>query len=263
LTVEGKCFTPVKVSKNRNDYTSTGVRTALLSEAIDVLVARDGADTLKNFDGIFFLYAGDTAAQQRTSLYWPHRATFTHKGERWSYFICPEGGGTMKDISTICHEFGHMLGLPDLYAKPEVPDSEGTPVVIDPTEKQKLILSPIEGTTNECFKIPIRDDGSEYFLLENRRKTGFDTDLRGEGLLIWRVVEGRPILEESHGVTTSEGPRVFPTSVPYPSKANHSFTPYTTPSSKGVKPGSKQLFITNIRRLADGRIAFQVGYEYY
>jgi hypothetical protein len=52
-------------------------------------------------------------------------------------------------------------------------------------------------------KVLARPDGSEYFLLENRRKKGFDVSLPAEGLLIWRVIANRPILEESHGV---EGP---------------------------------------------------------
>ena len=48
----------------------------------------------------------------------------------------------------------------------------------------------------------------EYFLLENRRKTGFDHGLPAEELLIWRVVNDRPILEESHGVEGPTGPTV-------------------------------------------------------
>ena len=31
---------------------------------------------------------------------------------------------------------------------------------------------------------------SEYFLIENRRRTGYDTYLPGEGLLIWHIDEG-------------------------------------------------------------------------
>ena len=31
----------------------------------------------------------------------------------------------MDDISVFCHEFGHMLGLPDLYARPENPGQRG------------------------------------------------------------------------------------------------------------------------------------------
>ena len=80
------------------------------------------------------------------------------------------------------------------------------PCVIDPAVKQKLILSPINGSAEECYKVLLRPDGSEYLLLENRVKKGFDRDLPAEGLLIWRVVDGKPVLEESHGITTLDGP---------------------------------------------------------
>src|SRR5262249_50637925 len=134
------------------------------------------------------------------------------------------------------------------------------PAVIDPTVKQKLILAPVEDSAKECVKVLLKPDGSEYFLLENRHRKGFDQDLPGEGLLIWRVVGNRPILEESHGVEGPAGPRVFLGSVPFPSKANTAFTPYTVPSSRSQLGGGLPVHITNIRRLADGRITFQVGY---
>jgi len=137
-----------------------------------------------------------------------------------------------------------------------------TPAVLDPAVKQKLILAPVENSTNECFKVLARADGTEYFLLENRRKTGFDRILPGEGLLIWRVVNGKAILEESHGVEGPAGPRVFPTSVPFPSRANNAFTPYTTPSSRALLGGGRPVHITGIHALDDGRIAFHIGYEY-
>jgi M6 family metalloprotease-like protein len=294
LRIEGKVFKPIEVSKNRLDYTTTTNRNTLLGEAIDLLRERDGRDALKDMDGIFYLYAGARAATQKTSLFWPHRMTFVHKGERISYFICPEGGDRMASISVIAHEFGHMLGLPDLYAKPEVPEAEGLgvwctmatghgqdgrplhysawckeqigwlkPTMIDPAVPQKLILDPIETSSDECFKVMVKPDGSEYLLLENRTRKGFDRDLPGEGLLIWRVVDGRPVLEESHGVVGPQGPGRYLSSVPFPSKANTSFTPYTTPSSRPIKANGKPVHITNIRRLPDGRIAFQIGYEYF
>ncbi len=137
------------------------------------------------------------------------------------------------------------------------------PVVIDPAVKQKLILSPIEDSPNQCVKVLVRPDGSEYFFLENRRKKGFDAELPGEGLLIWRVVQNRPILEESHGVEGPSGPRVFLSAVPYPSSANNAFTPYTTPSSRAQLGGGLPVHITNIRRLPDGRVTFHIGYEFY
>jgi len=291
LKVEGKAFEYVEVSKKRAEY-ATGDRTVLLREALDKLLARDGKDALKDYDGVFFLYAGDRFPATRGSLYWPHRASVSHNGRRWAYFICPEGGARMATISVFCHEFGHMLGLPDLYARPENPGMEGLgvwcamanqigngrpqhfcawskerlgwlkPTILDPAVKQKLILSPIEDSPKECFKILLRPNSSEYLLLENRAKKGFDEGLPAQGLLIWRVVGNRPILEEAHGVEGPSGPRVFVGSVPYPSTANDAFTPFTTPSSRSQLGGGPPVYITNIRRLDDGRITFHIGYEY-
>ena len=81
-------------------------------------------------------------------------------------------------------------------------------------------------------------------------------------MLIWRVVANRPILEEAHGVEGPSGPRVYLPSVPFPSKANTAFTPYTTPSSRAQLGGGRPVFLTNIRQLADGRVAFHIGYEF-
>lgn len=292
LRVEGRVFEGVAVNRNRADYGNDRNRFALLTEVLDKLLARDGVNALADYDGLFFLYAGERVATNRGGLYWPHRASLSHRGQRWSYFICPEGGSRMANISVITHEFGHMLGLPDLYARPEAPGSEGlgiwctmatghgrdgrplhfsawckermgwlTPTVIDPTIKQKLVLAPITHSTKECFKVLIRPDGSEYLLLENRVAKTFDRDLPAEGLLIWRVVDGRPVLEESHGIAGPEGPGRYLTSVPYPSGSNNAFTPYTTPSSRSLKGGGRYVHITNITRLPDGRVSFHIGYE--
>jgi M6 family metalloprotease-like protein len=292
--VEGKVFPYVQVSKTRKDYDQSGPnRMNLLTEALDKLLERDGKDALKDFDGIYFMYAGGRYQTVRGSLYWPHRASVRHKGKMWPYFICPEGGGQMANISVICHEFGHLLGLPDLYARPENPGSEGVgvwcamsnqagngrpqhfsawckeqlgwlkPTTIDPRVPQKLVLAPIYTSPRECFKVLAKPDGSEYFLLENRTSHGFDASLPAQGLLVWRVVRGRPILEESHGVSGPSGPRVFPKEVPFPSSSNDAFTPFTVPSSRTQLPDGLSTYITNIRRLPDGRITFFVGYEYY
>jgi M6 family metalloprotease-like protein len=294
--LEGRVFDWVELSRKRADYaqgTNLFDKSLFLGEALDALRERVGADALAPFDGLLFIHAGERVrTANRGSLYWPHQGSFDHRGKRWRYVIGSEGGRRMASISTFCHEFGHMLGLPDLYAQPENPGSEGLgawcamsnensggrpqhfsawckerlgwlkPAVIDPTVKQKLILAPVENSTNECFKVLVRPDGSEYLLLENRRRQGFDASLPGEGLLIWRVTGGRPILEESHGVEGPAGPRVFPGSVPYPSRANNAFTPWTTPSSHALLGGGLPVYITNIRKLADGRVTFQIGYEY-
>jgi M6 family metalloprotease-like protein len=289
--VEGKVFNWIEASRKIADY-DKGDRMALLTESLDKLLERDGKDALKDFDGVFFVYAGPRYPGPRGSLYWPHRSSVSHKGKRWPYFIVDEGGPRMQGLSVLCHEFGHMLGMPDLYARPENPGMEGLgvwcnmsqqpdrmipqhfsawvkeklgwikPTVIDPTVKQKLVLAPIENSPKECFKVLIRSDGSEYLLLENRKKTSFDKSLPAEGLLIWHVLANRPTLKESHGIEGPAGPRSLPSEVPYPSGANDAYTPYTTPSSRSPLGGGLPVSITNIRRLEDGRISFQVGYDY-
>ena len=293
---EGRVFDWVRASKKRDDYnqgTNPTAKAVLLNEALDLVTARDGKDALEGLDGLFFLYAGERfPTTNRGSLYWPHRASFQRKDQRISYFICPEGGKAMTSISVFCHEFGHMLGLPDLYARPENPGSEGAgvwclmaselgkgrpqhmsawskeqlgwlkPAVIDPTEKQSLILAPVEGSATECFKVLIRRDASEYLLLENRQQRDFDTGLPASGLLIWRVVGGHPILEESHGIEGPLGPRVFLNSIPFPSASGHAFTPDTHPSSRSLLGGGLPVRINEIRQLPDGRITFTIGHSY-
>ena len=289
FSVEGKFFDWVEVSNKRQDYMK-GNRSALMTEAMDLILEQDGEDALKGYDGVFFLYAGNRVPTQRGGLYWPHRGSLTHKRKRWSYFIMQEGGNRMSDISVMCHEFGHMLGLPDLYSKDARAEGLSVwcamsnqagrgrpqhfsawckeqlgwlkPTVIDPRDKQKLILSPVERSANECFKVLLQPDGSEYLLLENRRQFGFDASLPSEGLLIWRVVNNRPVLEESHGIAGPAGPQAFRDAVPYPSSSNNSFTPYTTPSSKAKSGEGLPVHITNIRELSDGRVSFYIGYEF-
>lgn len=296
LKVEGRVFDWVEMPKKRGEYNigrSTTVRLGFFNAIVAAIQKRDGRNALKGFDGLAVIYAGERyPGANRGSMFWPHRSSVLVNLKSWPYVIVAEGGKRMSSISTMCHETGHILGLPDLYARPENPGSEGvgswcamsnqspngrpqhfsawckeqlgwlTPTVIDPSVKQRLVLSPIEGSTNECFKVLVRPDGAEYFLLENRRKQGFDASLSAEGLLIWRVVANRPILEEAHGVTGPTGPRAYLSSVPFPSKANTAFTPFTTPSSKPQLAGGKTVCISNIQQLPDGRVTFQIGYEF-
>lgn len=293
LRVEGKVFDYVAVSKDRMKY-AAGNKSMLFDEALGLLHKRDGDNVLDKYDGVFFLYAGARAKVEKGGIYWPHKSFYKYKGRSFNYFICPEGGAKMDSISVIAHEFGHMLGMPDLYDNANgTINGEGLgiwctmavghgkdgkpmhfsawckeklgwiePCVIDPTVKQKLILSPIVDSNKECYKVLVRPDGSEYLLLESRVKKGFDANLPGEGLLVWRVVNNKPVLQESHGITSVMGPKLFLNMVPFPSQANKAFTPYTTPSSQSPQGGGLPVWITNIRRLPDNRVTFYVGYEY-
>jgi M6 family metalloprotease-like protein len=295
LRVEGKVFEWVQLSKKRGDYvegSGTSNKTAPLTEALDKVTARDGKDVFKDFDGYLFIYAGERVQSNRGAVYYPHAGSIGPQGRRLPYLLGAEGGSRMTTISGFVKEFGQVIGLPDLAARPENAGSRGLgawcamsnplgdgrpehlcawskeklgwlkPTIIDPTVKQKLVLSPVEDSSKECFKVLVRPDGSEYLLLENRKKKGFDTDLPAEGLLIWRVVNDRPSLHESHGVDGPTAPIIHLGSVPFPSEANRAFTPGTTPSSRSPHGGGLPVHITEIRRLPDGRITFQIGYEY-
>jgi len=293
--LEGTVFDWVNVGKKRAEYiqgSGTSNKTAVLTDALAKVVARDGKDCFAHFDGFVFLYAGDKHQTNAGAVYFPHVGGVQHDGNRWNYLLTFEGGSKMTAVGGFAKLAGQILGLPDLAARKEDAGSRGLgpwcalsnpqtdarpqhygawakerlgwikPTVIDPTVKQKLILAPIEDSPKECFKILVRPNGSEYYLLENRRKKGFDTDLPGEGLLVWRVLNGRPQLVVSHGVEGPSGPLVHLTSVPFPSDANSAFTPDTTPSSRSPQGGGLPVHLTEIQRLPDGRIAFSIGYEY-
>lgn len=142
------------------------------------------------------------------------------------YVVQPElrgdgSSGLPITVGVFVHEHGHALGLPDLYdsdySSGGVGDWSGmsfganldggeTPALFDAWCKMKLgWLTPINYTLNyqnvpfPCaattpFAARLWKDGvagSQYFLVENRYKTNFDSFLPSNGLLIWHVDESK------------------------------------------------------------------------
>ena len=141
------------------------------------------------------------------------------------YFVtgAEKGDGTtdvIMQIGVFCHEYGHVLGLPDLYdtdnssygvgtwclmavgswgATYHSPDADHRPTHFCAWCKEQLgFITPIDVIGTETIQIPpvendpniyrLWDDtfqGERYFLIENRRAIGFDADILGEGLVIW------------------------------------------------------------------------------
>ena len=77
-----------------------------------------------------------------------------------------------------------------------------------------------------------RPAGPEYFLVENRQKTGFDADLPGDGLLVWHIDESQSgNTDENHykvGLIQADGKRDMEldhnrgdAGDPYPGSANN------------------------------------------
>src|SRR5262249_49351171 len=79
--VEGKVFDWVAVGKKRNDYSQgsgTSNRSGVAADALAKLEARDGKEVLKDFDGVFVIYAGSQVRTNRGSVYYPHAGMVMH-----------------------------------------------------------------------------------------------------------------------------------------------------------------------------------------
>ena len=178
-------------------------------------------------DNIYIIYAGKGEASYGSeSSVWPHRWTLDAAGASLrldgvkinNYGCCNEWDDIRPSgIGTFCHEFGHVMGLPDLYstdyggAERATPDSydvmdrgsynnDGrTPPAYSAFERNAMgwiDLQVIDGPdaitldniadSNTACIIPTGDK-TELFLLENRQLTGWDTYIPGHGMLIWHI----------------------------------------------------------------------------
>ncbi len=291
LAVKGKVFDWVALEKAREWFENRrmGDREGskeLLPKALALVQARDGEACFDEFDGIVFMYAGKQT-YLRPLMLWPHRASIKAGKRTLAYYLNSEGGKYFNAVGVHIHEFGHMLGLPDQYGAkhatgvgkwctmaighmgggesrtmrpfhlcPWCKERLGwiKPVVIDPAEKQMLRLGAIEKDGGQCFKIPMKPDGSECYLLENRQNVGFDRELEGTGLVIWQVKRSGVDVIEAHGRKVPNASLVELDEVPFPSLYNRDFTPDTTPSS------AASVYVTEIAE-KDGVIYFTVGVQ--
>jgi M6 family metalloprotease-like protein len=218
LDVTGAVTETVTLPKPRSAYASHpmgGSPGSAFVEAAALAEARDPA-ALRAADGIAFLYGGAPETRPSFAL-WPHRATVTVGGHRVPYYVHAVGDGAA--IGVHCHEFGHLLGLPDAYGAGHVTGcgdfclmaighrggpSQGAcspfslcawcrmrlgwsePVVLDPRVGQRIRLSPSD-RSGEVAVVPLSPRTDEYLLLEVRARTGFDAELPDAGLLVWHV----------------------------------------------------------------------------
>ncbi len=177
-------------------------------------------------DGVLVAHAGagaETGAFGIWSHAWSISPSLTLDGVVISdYNINPEeaGGGGPSSIGVFCHEYGHFLGLPDLYdVDYDPPGSDGTgdwslmsggswngggvsPSHFDAWSKSFLgFVNVINVTSNlNQVQLPaveynpvvyrlsnIISQPDEYWYVENRQMLGFDATLPGSGILIFHV----------------------------------------------------------------------------
>lgn len=178
-------------------------------------------------DGIFLIHAGGGAEAEpdpakRPHMIWSHKwvlpTPFVHQNVKvFAYSTEPEDGR----VGVFAHEFGHVLGLPDLYDTSYRTRGVGDWCLMGggswggngnkPTRMSAWCVSKLDWitpqnvTTNGAVKIDtLANDpkachrlwtggtkGPEYFLIENRQKTGQDSALPGGGLAIWHIDENQ------------------------------------------------------------------------
>ncbi|MBR1803399.1 MAG: M6 family metalloprotease domain-containing protein [Muribaculaceae bacterium] len=226
---------PVSVNYRSNqigNYYRSAFQSALSQVNAQVDYTKYDGDNDGMVDMVFFLVAGNTAAVQgneELGYLWPHMSTGigsgTYDGKRISRYACStEMNGSVLSpfvdgIGTICHEFTHVLGFPDLYDADYADNGQAhdpgdwdimaagtdlnygrTPAGYSIFERYsfgfanpKVISSEGEYTlgelssSNEGF-ILRTPQNKEYFIIENRQKnTKWDRYLPGHGMLVTRV----------------------------------------------------------------------------
>ena len=189
-------------------------------------------------DFVFLVYAGHNEAEgASTTTIWPHAWNMQDAGlyvtidnKLLGRYACTselrDNQGTERaGIGTFCHEFGHVLGLPDLYAtNNQKIKTQGawdimdygpynnngrTPPAYSAYERfflgwtRPLLLNQPANhyireiqSSNACGMITetgnsnlvgISPNPATFYLIENRQQTGWDTYLPGHGLMITKV----------------------------------------------------------------------------
>jgi len=200
---------------------------AVLAADPDVDYSHYDADNNGQMDGLFILFAGEGADWTgANNQIWPHMGglytpQYLDGIDIYIYSMEPEEmGGEIHSFGVFAHEYGHYLGLPDLYDTDYSSRGIGDwslmsfgswngnwghyPAFFDAWCKSALgFTSPVQITEN-LTDVAFPDaqynpvvyrvwengaGGSEYFLVENRRAVGNDWDIPGSGMLIWHIDE--------------------------------------------------------------------------
>jgi len=195
-------------------------------------------------DNVFVFYAGyGEASGAPANTIWPHRFVVSSKPKFgtvkiYDYACSSElkgkTGSTMDGIGTFCHEFSHVLGLPDLYNTDNSsavnleqwdimdagcyngPGNGGDiPAMYSSYERfyvgwlvpqiinacSDYSLPPLENANPQAYLISKtathnlngkNPNPTEFYMLENRQKTSYDSYLPGSGLLVTRITYYSP-----------------------------------------------------------------------
>ena len=239
---------PVKVNCSQYFANGMGNGVELATMAID---AADPLVDYSQYDGdgdgvvdlVFFIYAGygSHVVGNDSRLLWPHQhfiPNYVKDGIKLSTYACTtemernEALPILSGIGSICHEFSHVLGLPDFYdvdyeASGGIAPDPGIWSLMasgntlgygrcpcnlslyerfmlcfldEPTELNKAgTYSMHDVSTNEGFWLATPEK-YEFFIFENRQQTGWDSYLTGHGMMAYRVDLSNPDAWDLHKV---------------------------------------------------------------
>lgn len=261
-------------------------------------------------DVLILIHAGSGAEfTSNANDIWSHKWAITPRLKDgvyiFDYTIQPEywlSAGDMS-IGVYAHELGHGFGLPDLYDTdysswgigrwslmasgswngpgnmgdfPAHPDAwsriqmnmaTATNITANSTGSQ---IPNVEGSASIFRLWTGGGASSEYYLMENRRKVGYDAYLPGQGLLIWHIDDGatsndnewypgntgsghfKVALEQADGLWNIDK-KVDAGSVgdAFSSSTAADFSPLTTPSSDGYNGATTFVAVNNVSASAD------------
>lgn len=200
-------------------------------------------------DMVYVIYAGKGEADGGgPNTIWPHMSDIqsdaqfafqTIEGKRLSLYACSaekRGDGTFSGIGTFCHEYGHCLGLPDMYDTDysggfglgdfDIMSGGGynnkgnTPPAYSAFERytlgwlelveldtdQNVTLQPLT-SSNTAYRIST-DREEEFFTVENRQYQDWDLYLPSRGLMITHIYYDESVWQENKVNDDPEHPHV-------------------------------------------------------
>lgn len=241
-------------------------------EALDPVVDFSIYDYDNNgdIDNIFFFYSGyGQADSHNPKTIWPHQANFLRftnvypgtlgldplfaDGKQVATYAtsCELNGAEavkskrpwLDGIGAFCHEFGHVIGLPDLYSS--IGDHTKTPgkfsvmadgnynpnylatcppqfsayemwlcrwLELDNMEDgESYTLQPLSAESPNAVRLRIQGVGGtlapEYYIFECRDNTGWDSFLPENGMIVWRINYNKSVWQNNQ-VNVNYSPNV-------------------------------------------------------
>jgi immune inhibitor A len=245
-------------------------------------------------DAFIVIHAGPGAEETgNASHIWSHKWVFAggpfnaDSTQIFGYLTVPEDCR----IGVCAHELGHLLfGWPDLYDTDESSEGlgnwclmaggswngsgdvpahpsawckagQGWVTVENRTTSGALTVKDVKADKKVYRFWKGGTASDEYFLAEHRRRTGYDSKLPGEGLLVYHVDdsieensdENHPkvrLMEADNQNHLHDGANRGDDGDPYPGRsANHSFDKASSPSSRAYSRANTCVSLTGIKRV--------------